>query len=165
MFLYKIESKLIISRSRTVWKIKLRSFKNSLLSHLKFTKYFTLSPSDISAGKRKLQIRNWRLKTNRRNANERYYFSYFGKIFSWFLSFHLSLILSVSLSQDCVYSCLCQWYLSSGSEILNPGLSFVKMQFIPERRLLCSTLSLKSNTNQELLQNIPPLGLKINLAK
>ena len=57
MFLDKIESKLIISRSRTVWKIKLRSFKKSFLA-LKFTKYFTLSPSDISTGKRKLQIRN-----------------------------------------------------------------------------------------------------------
>ena len=57
MFLYKIEPKLIISRSRTVWKIKLRSFKKSFLA-LKFTKYFTLSPSDISTGKRKLQIRN-----------------------------------------------------------------------------------------------------------
>ena len=59
MFLYKIESKLIISRSRTVWKIKLRSFRKSFLV-LKFTKYFTLSPSDISTGKenQKLKIKN-----------------------------------------------------------------------------------------------------------
>ena len=137
MFLYKIESKLIISRSRTVWKIKLRSFRKSFLV-LKFTKYFTLSPSDISTGKRKLQIRNWRLKTNRRNANSRYYFSYFWKIFSLIWSFHSSLILSVAG----LCWCLCQWYLSSGSEILKSRIKFCQnaIHSGPEVAVLCTLL-------------------------
>ena len=65
MFLYKIESKLIISRSRTVWKIKLRSFKKSFLA-LKFTKYFTLSPSDISTGKEKTSNQKLKIKNKQK---------------------------------------------------------------------------------------------------
>ena len=137
MFLYKIESKLIISRSRTVWKIERRSFKKLFL--------FSSSPNILRflhqifpLGKRKLQIRNWRLKTNRRNANSRYYFSYFWKIFSLIWSFHSSLILSVAG----LCWCLCQWYLSSGSEILKSRIKFCQnaIHSGPEVAVLCTLL-------------------------